>query len=483
MNFGSASQSGEKTEEKKPAFSFGAAVTGSTTQSKPSLSFGSTTKEENKSSSTPAFSFGSKPANDDKKDTPETSNKPEASKPSFSLNLSAGTSEKKDENSTKPFSFGTKTAEKDETKTDKPAFSFGKTTTDTNESKPALSFGGKNENSDKKSTLTFGSQSEKKEDSGAKPAFSFGSKSDKKDEPPKPAFSLGTKTDKTEISESKPGFSFGAKTDKPSTTTDVNKTETPKAGFSLKSDSKADDKSKNFSFGTSKDGKNTSETDKTESAKSNLGTEASSQQKLESKPVEVKPVSLDNKTLDDLVTKWTNQLSSASKHFDQYSKRITDWDRILVDGGKQISQLYTEAVNAEQAQNKIDQSLQYIERQQEELETFLDNYESRTEALLSDILPSNSGVPGNNNDQKRLQAYKTAESLDENLNALSANLSSLIDEVNDVSNTFNNVTSINLNNKDESAQLIKLLNVHLDALKSLDNNALLLENKIDSIQK
>ena len=128
--------------------------------------------------------------------------------------------------------------------------------------------------------------------------------------------------------------------------------------------------------------------------------------------------------------------------------------------------------------------MSYIERQQSELESFLDNYEKKAESLLSEVLSSNnSNNTSKTNDQKRQQAYHTVEMLDDNLNTLSLNLSSLITEINEVSETFNKATNSSFPNKEENAQLIQLLNSHLDALKSLENNSQLLESKLKTLSK
>lgn len=167
---------------------------------------------------------------------------------------------------------------------------------------------------------------------------------------------------------------------------------------------------------------------------------------------------------------------------------MNEWDRVLVDGGDKISQLYADTVAAEQTQNKIDQALLYIERQQDELENFLDNYENKANNLLSDVLSSGTkDASVITNDQKREQAYRTAELLDDNLSSLGSNLSSLITEINDVSDSFNKTNGLSADSGkkgDDSSldQIVKLLNTHLDSLKWVEKNADDLKAKIDKFK-
>lgn len=202
-------------------------------------------------------------------------------------------------------------------------------------------------------------------------------------------------------------------------------------------------------------------------------------------PTQAPEINLDNKTLDDLVSKWARSLDTSYSHFDAYLGKVNEWDRVLVDGGEKISKLYSDALMAEQTQNRIEQSLQYIERQQTDLEVFLNNFEQKTEKLLSDIspsAPSSSNTTGSN-DEKRKQAHQTALQLDDNLNSLSANLASLTEEINEVSENFTKNSQDSYNNKEEGVQIIKLLNSHLDALNALSTSSDSLEQKLKTLGK
>ena len=77
------------------------------------------------------------------------------------------------------------------------------------------------------------------------------------------------------------------------------------------------------------------------------------------KPTKIEPipVSIDNKTLDDLIVKWSKQLTTTTKVFDSYTTKVKEWDQKLVESGDDITKLNQESLEAETLQSKINQQL------------------------------------------------------------------------------------------------------------------------------
>ncbi|SCU93944.1 LAFA_0F19042g1_1 [Lachancea sp. 'fantastica'] len=439
----------QQSEANKPAFSFGANNKDSTNNNNKTGALFSNTAQQDASKNTPLFgssagkseplTFGK---NDEKSIGGKDQDKKEsAAEPSAGGLFSTGAGPSK---SAAGFGFETKATTKTDSGTSAGA-------------KAPMSFGGLADKKTEKpavSCLLFGKRPSVDE---AKNASSEAGAAASDQKPVLGGFSLGGGDKKAATT--KPAFSFGSKNEKePSKTAST--------------DEDKGVRSSGVSFGNK-------ESEKVDQKGATAPSFAGNQESQ--KTVDLQPVSLDNKTLDDLVTKWTSQLGGSAEHFSEYSQKVKEWDQVLMLGGEHIGQLYSEMVMAEQTQSRVDQSLQYIERQQSELETFLDNYERKADSLLSGVFSSSSGSSANINDQKRQQVYQTAQALDDNLTSLSSNLSSLITEINGVSETFNKATNMSVTNEDENTQLIKLLNTHLDALKSLDNSSESLESKLRSL--
>ena len=430
------------TATSKPLFG-GASSSPAPTASKPSFGGFSTTAAPSTTST--GFSFGAKP--EDKK---------EETKPTTGLSFGAGSSAAPSKSTglsfggastatpaAKPSGFslgglGSKPEEKkDETK---PAtgFSFGAGSTTTPAKPAGLSFG-TGSTATKPTGLSFGAKPEEKKDD-AKPTTGFslsglGGKTEEKKEETKPAG----------------GFSLGAKTD------------------DKKDETKPADKKVSFEVST------TTAEDK----------------KVPVKIEDFKPqqLSIMNKNMEDLITKWTNQLTLSSKTFESYSDKIGEWDKILVESSDKVSKLYNDTLQAEQKQEKIDQTLAYIEKQQDELDKVLSGYERQSDKLLSSIeksTPSNSSSINNKetNDEAREKAYKLAEMLENRLDSLGTNFSSLVNEVNEVSDNFNRSllnTDATETNEQTLNDVLKLLNNHMESLSWIAENEKQLKEKLEKL--
>ena len=440
------------------------------------------------------FSFGAKK-------TDEPAKKDE--KPTGGFSFGANKDDGKDKQ-TGGFSFG---AKKDEDK-DKPAggFSFGANKDDGKDKQTGgFSFGAKKDEDKDKPAGGFSFGAKKDEDKDKQTGgFSFGAKKDEDKDKPAGGFSFGAKKDEDKDKQTG-GFSFGAKKDE-----DKDK---PAGGFSFgaKKDEDKDKQTGGFSFGAKKDeGETKKEIDAAKiappSSSTTTSTSDTSQPNLKPTKIQPIPVSIDNKNLDDLILKWSKQLSSTAKLFHTYTDKVKTWDLKLVESGDAITKLNQESIEVQALESKIDQQLRFVENQQDELEKVLDNYEQQTDILLSNIeVNNNSGAISSGNvpaitggantsthtagvsasssalttrddtqhqqqqlqplvptsvsltDKLREKAYYNAELLDERLDTLGENLNTLITEVNSIGNIFNKSLAKNLtisdakNNKEGKA--------------------------------
>ena len=507
------------TEFKPPAFSFG----GSTTPAAqpPANLFGSKPAATGSSGLFGQGNPGSQGATTTPTQAPATGGLFGAAKPASATGFSFG---KPAENAEAPktggFSFG-KPAEN--TEAPKPSgFSFGKPAENAEAPKPTgFSFGKPAENAEapKPTGFSFGKPAENTEAPKAggfsfgKPAenteapktggFSFGKPAEAPKEAPKPSgFSFGKPAESTEAPKSG-GFSFG----KPAESTEAPKTGGLSFGKPAEAPKEAP-KPGGFSFGKPAEKKDEPTSEAKPAEAGNLFSKppaSTSGTQTDTKPTNVAvsaPSLLRGKSMEDIVKMWQGELDASIKEFSQQAGEVAAYDRVLLKGGDEISRLVAQIAQAEERQSGIDQTLDYVEQQQTELNALLDTYESQRSELLQA-----SGAHGRMDmgvaDVEREKAYALAENLNTQLDDMSRNLVSMIDEVNQMSAPTTNgrravrdatdasseaLGSLQVSRdvpgyEDPIMQISAILNAHFSSLKWIDEHTSSLRDRLEALRR
>ena len=487
------------TESKPPAFSFG----GSTTPAAqpPANLFGSKPAATGSSGLFGQGNPGSQGATTTPTQAPATGGLFGAAKPAAATGFSFG---KPAENAEAPktggFSFG-KPAE-----APKPSgFSFGKPAESTEAPKAGgFSFGKPAENTEapKPSGFSFGKPAETTE-APKTGGFSFGKPAEAPKEAPKPSgFSFGKPAESTEAPKSG-GFSFG----KPAESTEAPKTGGLSFGKPAEA-SKEAPKPGGFSFGKPAEKKDEPTSEAKPAEAGNLFSKppaSTSGTQTDTKPTNVAvsaPSLLRGKSMEDIVKMWQGELDASIKEFSQQAGEVAAYDRVLLKGGDEISRLVAQIAQAEERQSGIDQTLDYVEQQQTELNALLDTYESQRSELLQA-----SGAHGRMDmgvaDVEREKAYALAENLNTQLDDMSRNLVSMIDEVNQMSAPTTNgrravrdatdasseaLGSLQVSRdvpgyEDPITQISAILNAHFSSLKWIDEHTSSLRDRLEALRR
>lgn len=186
---------------------------------------------------------------------------------------------------------------------------------------------------------------------------------------------------------------------------------------------------------------------------------------------------LKNKTMEDIVTRWASDLSKYQKQFKDQATVVSNWDRNLVDNGEKIQKLYLDTFEAERASHEIERQLAAVESQQEELEAWLNRYESEVQDMFAKQMGPGEQLGGP--DQERERTYKLAEKLTQQLDEKSRDLSKMVKEINDISGTLSKGTKA----EDPLSQIVRVLNSHLTQLQWIDANSSALQAKVTAAQK
>lgn len=504
------------TESKPPAFSFG----GSTTPAAqpPANLFGSKPAATGSSGLFGQGNPGSQGATTTPTQAPATGGLFGAAKPAAATGFSFG---KPAENAEAPktggFSFG-KPAEapkpsgfsfgKPAESTEAPkagGFSFGKPAENTEAPKPSgFSFGKPAESTEAPKTggFSFGKPAENAEAPKAG-GFSFGKPAEAPKEAPKPSgFSFGKPAENAEAPKAG-GFSFG----KPAENTEAPKTGGLSFGKPAEAPKEAP-KPGGFSFGKPAEKKDEPATEAKPAEAGNLFSKppaSTSGTQTDTKPTNVAvsaPSLLRGKSMEDIVKMWQGELDASIKEFSQQAGEVAAYDRVLLKGGDEISRLVAQIAQAEERQSGIDQTLDYVEQQQTELNALLDTYEGQRSELLQA-----SGAHGRMDmgvaDVEREKAYALAENLNTQLDDMSRNLVSMIDEVNQMSAPTTNgrravrdatdasseaLGSLQVSRdvpgyEDPITQISAILNAHFSSLKWIDEHTSSLRDRLEALRR
>lgn len=133
-------------------------------------------------------------------------------------------------------------------------------------------------------------------------------------------------------------------------------------------------------------------------------------------------------------------------------------------------------------QKDIDANMELIEAQQNELSQMLDVYEKNISDILAGAGDGKMPLRMTSADQDREKAFKVAETLDHQMEEMSTQLKSIIELVNKT-RTENAEEGIAADEETPMAQIISILNNHLVAINSIDEETKQLNELVEQVEK
>ena len=110
---------------------------------------------------------------------------------------------------------------------------------------------------------------------------------------------------------------------------------------------------------------------------------------------------LKNKSMDEIITRWSSDLSKYQKEFQVQAEKVAAWDRMLLDNGNAISKLYSKTFQAERDTAEVQKQLSAVESHQDELSQWLDRYEREVDDMMAKQVGQGPGLQGPDQERER----------------------------------------------------------------------------------
>jgi nuclear pore complex protein Nup62 len=183
-----------------------------------------------------------------------------------------------------------------------------------------------------------------------------------------------------------------------------------------------------------------------------------------------------------VLTTWSTSLTQHQKTFQGLAKRVSTWDRQLVENSAKISTLYGRCFQAERDCSEVERQLTNVEHTQFEIEHFLDKYEEEVDKMMQNSGVGDDGIGGVDGERER--TYKTAENCAARLTDLSGSLTEMVGEINATSGKLaHNKSNDEASPADPLRSIVSILNNHLVQLQKIGTGASELQEKVAAAQR
>ncbi|KAK4311666.1 hypothetical protein Pmani_016863 [Petrolisthes manimaculis] len=170
--------------------------------------------------------------------------------------------------------------------------------------------------------------------------------------------------------------------------------------------------------------------------------------------------------LEDKINKWASELKEKEERLLRQAAHVNAWDQLLQVGHDQVQQLRHTLNKVKTDQTRLQAELDFIQGQQQELEQVIEPLE---------VTAASTTPAQHQGDRQRENMHLLAQNLDSQLRQMTDDLCKVIEHL--------NTNSSGSQASDPVNTVARVLSAHMDTLKWVDQNAALLNQKMDDLSR